>query len=353
MKRTGYGKIAEALRREMADGRYRAGGMLPPVAELRTRFAATGNAVRCALHLLRDEGLVNITPHVGTVVTDKAVGSWKGDVLFVLTSVCASYYPQRLALRLGGRLEESGWRLHSVFLEPSIDGQFNVARLSRHLAAGVSFAVVLSDSRQIAELLDGAAVPYVFLDGYTRDFPNARAVIRTETTECYADLLAVLKARGVKTLHEFDYERRMDRSFKSQLLKAGIEVKRTLCAYDIDNDHELNEVRACGHRAVADFLADPKRRARLPGVLLFDDDYLAVGGIAALLEAGLRIPEDVRIVVSTNKGNEPALGVTLARVENDPVSSADSLSSYVIDLLEGRRATPPRFKLRFVPGESL
>ena len=225
--------------------------------------------------------------------------------------------------------------------------------MSRHLAVGVSFAGVLSDSRQIAELLDGAAVPYVFLDGYTRDFPNARAVIRTETTECYADLLAVLKARGVKTLHEFDYERRMDRSFKSQLLKAGIEVKRTLCAYDIDNDHELNEVRACGHRAVADFLADPKRRARLPGVLLFDDDYLAVGGIAALLEAGLRIPEDVRIVVSTNKGNEPALGVTLARVENDPVSSADSLSSYVIDLLEGRRATPPRFKLRFVPGESL
>ncbi len=345
--------IAEAIRQEMADGRYRAGGMLPPVAELCKRFAATGNAVRCALHLLRDEGFVDITKHVGTVVTDKAAGAWKGHVLFVHTSVCASYYAQRLALRLGGRFEESGWCLHPVFLEPNVDGQMNVARLSRHLAAGVSFAIVLGDSRQIAELLDGAAVPYVFLDGYTRDFPNARAVIRVETAECYADLIRVLKARGVRTLHEFDYDRRMDRSFKSQLLKAGIDVRRTLCAYEIDHEHELNDVRACGHRAVADFLADPKRHARLPDVLLFDDDYLAFGGIAALLEAGLRIPDDIRVVIWSNKGNEPALGVTLARIENDPVSFADALSNYVIDLLEGRRATPPRFKLRFVPGESL
>ena len=72
MERTGYRKIAEALRREMADGRCRAGEMLPSVVELRTRCAATGNAVRCVLHLLRDERFVDITKHVGSVVTDKA-----------------------------------------------------------------------------------------------------------------------------------------------------------------------------------------------------------------------------------------------------------------------------------------
>ena len=34
MRKTGYRNIADSIRREMADGRYRAGGMLPPVVEL-------------------------------------------------------------------------------------------------------------------------------------------------------------------------------------------------------------------------------------------------------------------------------------------------------------------------------
>ena len=62
----------------------------------------------------------------------------------------------------------------------------------------------------------------------------------------------------------------------------------------------------------------------------------------ALLEAGLRIPDDVRIVIWSNKGNEPALGVSLARLENDLDASADAVSDYVLALLAGRRRAPPR-----------
>ena len=353
MKRTGYGKIAEAIRREMADGRYRAGGMLPPVAELCKRFDAAEYSVRHALHQLREEGLVSITKHLGTVATPKAAGIWKGQVLFVHTSTSAAYYAQRLALRLVRRFEASGWLLHPVFLDANHDGQFDTEPLMRHLAGGLSFAIVLGDSRQIAELLDRAAVPYVFLDGSTRDFPNARAVLRTETAECYAELIAVLKARGVRTLHEFDFERRLDRSFKSQLAMAGIDVHRTLSQYENESVHSLGEVRAVGHKAVMDFLAGTASRAHLPDVILFDDDYLAFGGIDALLEAGLRIPDDVRIVTWSSKGNEPALGVSLARLENDLDASADAVSDYVLTLLAGRRRAPPHLKVRFIPGESL
>ncbi len=110
MGKSNANRIAEALRREMADGRYRAGGMLPPVAELCKRFDAAEYSVRHALHQLREEGLVSITKHLGTVATPKAAGIWKGQVLFVHTSTSAAYYAQRLALRLVRRFEASGWR---------------------------------------------------------------------------------------------------------------------------------------------------------------------------------------------------------------------------------------------------
>ena len=51
MGKSNANKIAEALRREMADGRYRAGEMLPPVADLCKRFNAAEYSVRHALHL--------------------------------------------------------------------------------------------------------------------------------------------------------------------------------------------------------------------------------------------------------------------------------------------------------------
>ena len=346
-------RIAEAIRQEIADGRHRPGMALPSVAALRKRFGAGDFAVRHALHTLRDEGLVSVTKHVGAVVSAKAAFRWKGHVALVHSSVSGSYYTMRFSIRLLRRLEADGWTTHPVFLEAQPDGWLNTELLMRHVADGLSFAIVSSEFRQIVEILDRAAVPYVVVNGYARDFPNARAVIRESASGCYADLIRALKERGLKTIHEFDFNRRMDRSFKGQLTTAGIRLRSTLCKWDNERENLLGEVRECGYRAVSDFLADSANRAHLPDVILFDDDYLAGGGIAAIMKAGLRIPGDIHVVTHSNKGNEAVLGFSLARIENDPVASADTVADYVLAQLDGRSVAVPRMKLRYVPGESL
>ena len=73
----------------------------------------------------------------------------------------------------------------------------------------------------------------------------------------------------------------------------------------------------------------------------------------AILEAGLRIPEDIKVVSFANRGNEPVLGLSLARIENDPAAYGDAVADYVLALLAGRNPRPPRIEYRFVPGESL
>ena len=353
MEHSNARKIAETIRREMAEGRHRAGDLLPPVEELCARFGAAAFAVRRALHLLRDEGLVTITKHVGAVVTDRASFAWKGRIAFIHNSTAASYFSQRLAILLARRFDAAGWEMDAVFFESNHEGCLDLGPIRRRLAGGLSFAIVLSEYRQISELLDRAAVPYVVLNGYAREFPNARAVIREGTAECYGDLIAAMKERNVRTIQEFDFTRRMDRYFQSQIRAAGFSVHRVLSEYDNETQRSLCDVRACGHDAVARFLAGRAGNARLPNVILFDDDYLAAGGIVALLEAGLRIPDDVRVVTYSIRGNELATAVPLARIENDPETWAGEVAKYVLAQLAGRRAPVPRPRLRFVPGESL
>jgi DNA-binding LacI/PurR family transcriptional regulator len=155
-------------------------------------------------------------------------------------------------------------------------------------------------------------------------------------------------------LLEFDYERTMDRSFKAQLADSGIVVKRILCKFD-DESHWtlLADVRRIGHRAVAEYFSSESRRRNPPDAVLFDDDYLGDGGLVALYEAGLRVPEDVKVVFYSNKGNEPVLGVSAARIENDPASYGDAVAQYVLKLLSGRKAAPPKVVRRFIPGKCL
>ena len=345
--------IAEAIEADLANGRWKPGDTLPSVDELRTRFGAGEYAVRSAMKRLAAAGAISVKKHVGAVVTPRSFWSWKGRVAFIALGRMASYFQTMLALGFAERFESAGWRFTPIFLDNAKDGLVDLNPLRRHLADGFDFAVGLFGERQIAEMLDRANVPYVILNGFTRNFPNARAVIREDSRECFSRLIDALKKRGARRLVEFDMPRSIDRTFKRQLFEAGISVERVMCKWDNELKWTLGDLKACGHRAVAAYFADERHRKRPPDVVLFDDDYLAVGGVVALFEAGFRIPDDIGVVCHANRGNELALGVSVARFVNDPLSYADAVASYVINQLEGRRASPPKVAWRFVDGESI
>ncbi len=346
-------KIAETLRRELAEGRYGPGRAFPSVDALRQRFGVGEYAVRHALQRLREEGLVIHRQRTGTVPTAKASYPFKGRVAFVCTGQAGDFFRNTLAIRLAQRFREAGWDFISVFLPISEKAESDSSALRMIAANGLAFAIFLGFETKVSEIFDEFAIPYIVLNRFARDFPNARAVIREDFRACVAELIGALRARNAKTLHEFDIERVMDRGFRRQLADAGIALSSTRYGMKPLPTLTLADVRRCGHLMVAKFFADRQHRENPPDAILFDDDYLAFGGLVALYEAGLRVPEDIGVVFYSNKDNEPVLGVEPTRIENDPVSCGDAVASYVIKLLEGRRAAPPRISWRFIRGASL
>ncbi len=345
--------IYAALRDEIADGVYGIGALLPDLDSLCDRFGAGEYAVRRALRRLRDEGFVTIRRHVGVIVNDKAQGIWKGRIAFIAVRMTGSFLAQMLELRFARRFEEEGYSIVPIFLDFKEDGALDLGNLARHIANGFSFAICYCIGGPVTDLLDRSGVPYVVLNRSARDFPRASGVFRENFKRAYSDLVDAMSAAGVRRILEIDMERTIDRGFKNQLFEAGIAIQRIMCATDADVRPHISSVKNCGHRAVTDFFSNPLHREHPPDAILFEDDYLAVGGIVAILESGLRIPYDIKVVSFANRGNEPVLGVSLARIENDPATYGDAVANYVLAVLAGRNPRPPRIEYRFVPGESL
>lgn len=353
MARCGSSRIAEELSAEIRAGNLRAGAALPSVDALRARFGVGEYAVRRAVKSLAAAGLVSVKRHVGAVVAADSALAWRGRVAFVCMGWHGSYFQHVLSMMFAQILESVGWCCAQIFIDHAPDGKLDLSPLRRYLANGLDFVVGLFGERQIAEELDRAGVPYIVLNGFTRNFPNARAVIREETRTCYEQLIAELKRHGVRTVVEFDMSRSIERDFKRQLFEAGIVVERVMCAWNNDLKWRLRDLRASGHATVAEYFAHERHRRRPPDVVLFDDDYLAEGGIAALHEAGFAIPRDIGVVGYANTGNESVYGFSLARIVNDPFSYAEKVARYVLGILDGKSVVPPRISRLFVPGDSI
>ena len=82
------------------------------------------------------------------------------------------------------------------------------------------------------------------------------------------------------------------------------------------------------------------------------DDYLTSGILPVLLESGLRIPEDVKLVTFRNKGGGPAFTKSFACIENDPKVRGENVAEDILRWFKtGKMALSDRV-LTYVRGET-
>ena len=79
----------------------------------------------------------------------------------------------------------------------------------------------------------------------------------------------------------------------------------------------------------------------MPDYFFFTDDYLAFGGIAAIEEAGLKIPGDVGVVSWYNRGFGPYPWLDIPRLEMDPERHGEIVARAALEVL-GKKANGKR-----------
>ena len=334
-------QTAVGIRRAILDGRYAANEVLPTQEEMAKSLGVSVRVTREALSALAEDGLVRARGRRGTVVLPHGKRKWKGRIVYVHSPYVGSYHFSRFGETLSGELMAAGWLFASVTLPlpddvpGSAPPRASRAQIAACVAAQCSDADLLLVQGCLdyaAAAIDACGVPWIALmAGEERldGFANCKGVAPAARLQSTSEFAVHCRKAGVKNVVCMNLLQRP--GIEAALKRSGIEYESWIV--EPCDRNVLDSYPQSAMQAVLDRYGKSPRN--LPDVLAFTDDYLARGGLTALLALGIRVPEDVRVATFANKGYVPTFPVSLTRFQSDPVCwgevAARSVLAYLVD----------------------
>ena len=328
-------QVADGLRQGIVGGFYRPDDVIPSYRELADILGVSQIVTKAALRKIADEGLVVSRPRIGSVVRDRNVKQWKGHVIFLCPEGDENYAQTVLAGTLRNRLTEAGYLFTQVCLPKKSQDKYDFTRLDAALSRSVELIVTMFARPQILSRLARQKIPYAIFGEFAKVPRSAVGVTWLNFNLAVEDFAAACKASGIRNVVEFCYCAMCD--VAQALRKVGIGIKKIQVPPN-GLDTSLIGVKRIGMEIFGRLLA--KKQISCDTVYFFADDYLASGALMALSYAGLRSPEDVRIVTFSNKRLGPIYPRELARMEFDAHKAGDVLADAALEYLKTGKYPP-------------
>jgi LacI family transcriptional regulator len=231
--------------------------------------------------------------------------------------------PQGYTLMLANSDESSEIELREVdqLLARRVDGLLLASAVARGDAAPF-------------ERIQNSRTPLVLVD---REFPGCKVDFAgADNVEVGRLATAHLASAGCRSIAHLACERlatgpaRMD-GYRRVLAEAGLRRDAALVVQSENNDQG-------GYEAALRLLA----AGPAPDGIFCFSDAVAVGAEQAILEAGLRIPEDVAVVGAGNIRYSSHFRVPLTTVDMDSPAVGEQAAAFLLERIEGRGAEVPR-----------
>ena len=345
-------QMVAGVKDAIACGRYRIGDRLPSINEFARLLGVSRRVPKTALRLLADEGWIVAQPRKGCLASNPGVPVWKGRILLV--SVNSEHALFASTLRLRDALESNGYLVQITFVRCLEDGSFDLRSFKAALFGAFDLACCQRPIREIAECLAESRIPYVL--GCARPRPEYlphdqfyRGCVCGDDG-FVSDVAVALRKARIRRVAFVNFQDVFDRH-AVRLRRCGFDVEVVRTPFD-GGFATARRVRDGAARHFAERYG-AGRMASLPDVFFFMDDYVADGALCALARAGVRIPQDVKVVTLYNNEVGLAYQADFARVEYDSCEAADAYAGYLLAILAGHRVAAPRIGFRFVQGDTL
>ena len=324
-------QLASSLRQAIGTGYYKAGEILPPVRIMSKLLCVSQGVAEQALSILRDEGLVSPRPRIGSVVCAKDRPRWKGRVVIVVPPGRANPFDDSVHVLLRDALTAQGYLTSSVTVAETRPRLFNdFALLDTVMRQQIDFVVELENRPAITRWLSRRGVPFLRFAHEEVSIPNCVGTIIRRNDLPVASFVARCRKEDIADVLQVKAWRG-GLDLAAVLKDAGIRVTTLqvpLPEAECDADTLVTWAVDTFQKRLAG-----KRRDRLPDLVFFQDDHLATGALMAFLEAGVRIPGDVRVATWANRRYGPHFTRPLARMEMDNDAIGEALSSAVLEYL--------------------
>ena len=329
--RTLVSQVVDGIRQGIVGGFYRPGDVVPSYRDLSSIFGVSQIVTKAALRQLAEEGFIVSRPRIGSVVRDRMEKQWRGHVLFVSPEGDENYIETVLGTTLCNRLSEAGYLFTQVFIPYTLpEERFDFSRLDVALAQSVDLIVAVFPRPQMLTRLARQKVPYAVFSECRKFPPSAVGGTWLNLNLAMSDFAVACKAEGVKEVLQFYFWPSMGDATEA-LRKVGVRVRKVLVKVD-----ESKGAMIGARRAAMEMFSRLIAKGRLPrGTICFiNDDYLASGALMAIACAGLKVPEDIRLVTLANKRLGPVYIRELTRMEFDARHAGEVLSDAVLEYLK-------------------
>ena len=324
-------QIVDGLRMAIETGYYRVGDILPPVRDLAGILDVSKGIAEQAVATLREEGFISPRPAVGSVVCAHDRPLWKGQILIVVPPGVGNPCDNTVYAILRDALTSNGYLPLTVTVFRTLPGRYgDFALLETQLKQHVDLVVSLTGEPEVIRWLARRKVPFVQLTTSPLAPPNCLGSVRRRDNLALGDFIAHCRAARVRSVLQVTAMRTGPDAVPA--LKAiGIAATN----WRIPPPEGRWDAVGLVQRAADEFAARLARKGCtwLPDLLFFRDDHLTTGALTALLAAGVRIPEDVRIVTWANRGLGPAFVKPFTRMEVDCEAVGETVARCVLEYL--------------------
>lgn len=307
----------------MATG-HKTGEKLPGMHELRRRYGVSINTIGAALDILASQGLVEKRRGSGVYVSDRANRRRIGILSELdLFDPRISPYWRSLAGALKTQLEAAGHapQLYIGNAEPGpgASDEPTCPRFWEDAAAGKLDGAVIIDAPWTAawhRRVQTCPIPVVTaMTGFDvpPDFAGIvdAAIRRLTSRGC--------RRIGLLAWHTEDI-------FRKAVAAHGVETRDAWIRTATDP-----ALRGSGWEEFRDIWASPEK----PDALVILDDMLCADAQLAIMELGVRVPQDLQLAVLTICNASPAIRLPAVTFEIDPAEAADQYVGAVMRLLRG------------------
>ena len=344
--------FGEGLRKAIVSGFYKAGDVLPARDKLAVHYGVSETVVRTALRQLMAENLLVSRPKIGCMVLKASARRTFERVLIVTAEQSGAYSMSIKEMMIEKVLVREGYCPFSVCLESMADGRLDCAGLKRALEYRPDFVVLQSCllmQKKPIRLVERSGCPYLVVGGNAHGALKSVSDLGNGAEEAVADFIGACRRSRIYSVCQIGFGANSQLDVGKPLTAIGVNVERIDVKLE-DVFGDLEAIQKAASLAVARRLG----QGPLPDLLFFTDDYLTLGALPVLLERGVRIPEDVRIVTLANRGFGPVFTKSFARIEVDMRKTGLALGRSLVNWFRTGEfpALPPDVRAIYVPGET-
>ncbi len=334
-------QVEQHIRKAILKGRWTPGQKLPTERELQSKLGVSQRTVREALIRISEDGLIERKQGAGTFVAQKPkVGTVA--ILANIDSLASKvgYYYRNIVEFAKEHIKESGFRPVLSVGHGDTPEEFSssIHLFDKSIARDTVGVLSSLDAGPLEQKLEKMGIPAV-------------SIVAAKPTRKHCVVLdyKAMVVKGARLLREkgFSEFALFYNDAPVESIEEGLRIQEIIRKELIDAGIGLDNVQFVAvpwSRNLEQAYDTFKRfweQSNHPRAVFFIDDGTCEAALQAILELGIKVPQDLAIITQANTGRAFHFPVSLTRIEFDPKQAVRLAWQMLEKLISGRTVDEP------------